>query len=224
MHLEVLAPLGVRVTGLSLSDVTPGTVLVLRRMLAEHGVLDFPRQDDVDDDVCARVMRSLGGLAPVHGEARTDGCRSYQSQSRHRGRPPAYTALRAVGRPGAGARALFIDQLRAFETLPVDVRDWLIGRTVRRVDTDRSTGAETVWERPVFACHPLSGRIALHLSLPARGTGISGLPADVAEETMDHLVEHSRAHATTLEHVWSAGDVVMWDNDRVLHATQHHAA
>lgn len=224
MHLEVLAPLGVRVTGLSFGDITPGMVLALRRMLAEHGVLVFPRQDDVADDVCAGVMQSLGGLAAVHGEPRTDGCRSYQSESRHRGRPPAYTALRAVGRPAVGAGALFIDQFRAFETLPVDVRDWLIGRTVRRVDTDRSTGAETVWERPVFARHPLSGRIALHLSLPARGTGISGLPADVAEETMGYLVEHSRAHDTTLEHAWSAGDVVMWDNHRVLHAAQPHAA
>lgn len=212
MHHEGLAPLGARVTGMPLASVTPATVSHLRRMLAVDGVLVFPAQDEVDDEVFAGFMRNLDGVNP------------FQSLAHALGRPPAYTALRTVNATAEGTRALFTNQYRAFETLPTDVRDWLLGRMVRHTDTDRSTGLETVAEHPIFLRHPLSGRIALLLSAPSLCVAITGLPDDVAKETIAYLLAHSSGTNNTLRHGWSPGDIVMWDNRCVLHKTEHHAA
>lgn len=211
MDRESLGPLGARVTDLPLASVTPGTLADLRRLLAVHGVLVFPAQDEVDDDVFAGFMRNFGGFNPLW------------SVGHHLGHPPAYNALRMVNTPVGGAQTLFTNQYRAFETLPGHVRDWLLGRTVRHTDTDRSTGLETVAEHPIFFRHPLSGRIALHLSAPLRRVAITGLPDDVATETIAYLLEHSSRSGNTLRHRWSSGDIVVWDNRCVLHMTEHDA-
>ncbi len=50
---------------------------------------------------------------------------------------------------------------------------------------------------------------------------ISGMSDAQARDTIGFLYAHSTAAANTYRHVWSPGDVVMWDNGCVLHRADH---
>jgi taurine dioxygenase len=80
---------------------------------------------------------------------------------------------------------------------------------------------ETEAEHPVFRRHPVSGRTSLYISTPERCVSVSGLPDARARELIAFLYAHSTAAANTYRHVWSPGDVVMWDNGCVLHRADH---
>ncbi len=239
MHLTPMAPVGATVTGLAVGALDDRTADVLRDLLAEHGVLVVPDQD-VDDDAFEAFLRSFGDLVftvgetPVEGHpdlnvitnvGRTTPPRSqFHVDTSYVSRPPAYTALRAVTVPEQGGQTLFTNQYRAFETLPVAVRERHLGRTVRHVVTGVDPGEEqeTSAEHPLFRRHPRSGRTSLYLSTPERCTSVSGLTDDEAADTVRALLDHSTAADNTLRHAWSPGDVVIWDNGCVLHKADHH--
>jgi taurine dioxygenase len=84
-----------------------------------------------------------------------------------------------------------------------------------------SSDDETEAEHPVFRRHPVSGRTSLYLSTPERCVSISGLGDAEARDMIEFLYAHSTAAANTYRHVWSPGDVVMWDNGCVLHRADH---
>ncbi len=238
MELEVLDPIGVRVTGAALRDLSPEEVARLRELLAEHGVAVFPGQD-VDDAAFVAFLRSFGALAFTKGEAaapgfpdlnvvsnvgRTTPPRStFHVDTSYVRDPPAYTALRAVELPARGGETLFTNQYRAYETLPAELRDELEGRTITHVVTgvELEDGDERAAEHPVFRRHPLSGRTALYLTTPRRCAAISGMEPAAAEETIAVLFAHATREENTYRHAWSPGDLVMWDNACVLHRADH---
>jgi alpha-ketoglutarate-dependent taurine dioxygenase len=238
MRIRPLDPIGVDVTELRLTDVDAATVAQLRRLLADRGVLVLPGQD-IDDAAFRTFLRAFGRLAftagetPVPGFAdlnlvsnvgRTTPPRSqFHVDTSYVRRPPAYTALRAVRIPGRGGETVFSDQYRAYETLPVDVRERLRGRTIRHVVTGLQLGEddEASAEHPVFRPHPLSGRTALYISTLQRCAAISGLEPVEAQETIAFLIAHSTREDNLYRHRWSPGDIVMWDNGCVLHKADH---
>lgn len=231
-------PLGVTLTEVRLDAVGPGGVDDLRNLLATHGVVVVPAQT-LDDDAFTTFLRGFGELAFTTGEApvpghpdlnvisnvgRTTAPRStFHVDSSYLGRPPAYTALRAVTVPEQGGETLFTNQYRAYETLPAALREHLAGRTITHRVTGLDLGAddETQAEHPVFLRHPVSGRTTLYLSTPARCVGVSGLSDAESAEVVQELFAHSTREDNTVRHAWSAGDVVMWDNACVLHRADH---
>ena len=150
MELEVLDPIGVRVTEVSLAALGADHVAELRELLAEHGVLVLPGQE-VDDDAFLAFLRSFGPLAFTKGEAHAPGFpdlnvvsnvgratppkSTFHVDTSYVRAPPAYTALRGVEIPAGGGETLFTNQYRAYETLPAGVREELEGRTIRHVVT-----------------------------------------------------------------------------------------
>ena len=86
---------------------------------------------------------------------------------------------------------------------------------------DPGAGAETCAEHPIFLTHPLSRRVALYLTAPARCRAISGKSAEETARIVHLLVAHSTAPGNVLTHTWSGGDVVMWDNRVVMHRADH---
>lgn len=238
MKCVATEPVGATVTEISLHDPTDDTVAELRRLLAEHGVLVLPGQDDVDDATFTAFLARLGeptftpGETPVEGfpalnvisnVGRATPPRSqFHTDSSYLDPPPSYTALRAVTIPAQGGETLFTNQYRAYETLPAELRDVLDGRTITHVVTGVDTDDErTAADHPVFRRHPLSGRTTLYLSTPQRCAAISGMADDEAARVVATLLEHSTAEANTLRHAWSPGDVVVWDNACVLHKADH---
>ena len=158
MQLDVLDPIGARVTDLRLDALDADAVAHLTRLLAEHGVLIAPGQE-LDDAGFVGFLRSFSELAFTKGETsapgfpellnvvsnvgRTTPPRSvFHVDTSYVSRPPAYTALRAVTVPEQGGQTLFSNQYRAYDTLPVELRDRLRGRTVRHVVTGVEPGDE----------------------------------------------------------------------------------
>ena len=69
LQLEVLDPVGVRATGVSLAEPTDDLWAELRRLLAEHGVVVLPGQR-IDDDAFLAFLRGFGDLAFTAGRRR----------------------------------------------------------------------------------------------------------------------------------------------------------
>lgn len=238
MNHAVLEPIGAVVSDVSLRDLTPGDVQRLRELLADHGVLIFPGRP-LGDQEFVGFLRSFGELAFTAGETHVAGQpdlnvvsnvgratppRSvFHVDTSYVSQPPAYTALRAVAIPEQGGATLFTNQYRAYDTLDGDLRSELADARITHVVTgvEPGPGAETSARHPVFRPHPLSGRIALYLSAPARCQAISGFSDARARQIVELLFEHSTREDNVLSHAWSPGDVVMWDNACVLHRADH---
>lgn len=238
MNNDLLDPIGVKVTGLSIRELDSEMAAELRGLLAEHGVAVMPGHD-IDDDDFVSFLRQFGELTFTKGETHVPGFpdlnvitnvgrttpprSTFHVDTSYVRHPPAYTSLRAVEIPAQGGETLFTNQYRAFETLPDDVRTKLEGRTIRHVVTglDLDEDDETEAEHPVFRQHPISGRTALYTSTPKRCAGISGMGDAEAKEMIEFLYEHSTREDNTYRHAWSPGDVVMWDNSCVLHRADH---
>ncbi|GAA4544876.1 TauD/TfdA family dioxygenase [Pseudonocardia xishanensis] len=240
MRLEVRRPIGATVRDLAVADAGPADLV---GPLAEHGVLVLPDQT-ADDAEFLAFLRRFGALAFTAGETpvpdfpdlnvisnvisnvgRTTPPRSsFHVDTSYVAAPPAYTALRAVAIPDVGGATQFTNQYRAYETLPDGWRARLAGRTIRHVVTGvapQDAGSETEAEHPVFRRHPVSGRIALYLSTPARCVAVSGMSEGEARETVEFLFAHSTREDNVLQHAWAPGDVVIWDNAAVLHRADH---
>ncbi|UIJ36136.1 TauD/TfdA family dioxygenase [Allobranchiibius sp. GilTou73] len=238
MDTVAVGPVGMRVSGLSLVGIDPGTVASLQALLAEHGVLVLPDQD-IDDATFVAFLRAFGQLTFSTGETPVPGCAdlnlisnvgravppksTFHVDTSYVSRPPAYTALRAVQIPRSGGQTLFSNQYRAYDTLPDEVKDRLHGRSITHVVTGLDLGPddETSAEHPIFREHPVSGRTSLYLTTAARCRSISGMGEDETRETVQYLLEHSTREENLYRHAWSPGDVVMWDNGCVLHRADH---
>jgi alpha-ketoglutarate-dependent taurine dioxygenase len=69
--------------------------------------------------------------------------------------------------------------------------------------------------RPLVKVHPVTSRPALFIGRHAYG--IPGLAPEESERLLDSLVEDACRAPRTLQHSWTPGDVVIWDNRCVLH-------
>lgn len=238
MKTRVLQPVGVEVSDLSIAEIDSSQVTELQDLLAEHGVLVMPDQE-IEDTAFLDFLRRFGELVFTTGETHVEGFpdlnvisnvgrttpprSTFHVDTTYVRRPPAYTALRAVTIPVEGGETLFSNQYLAFDTLPDDLRRQLDGRSITHVVTGVELGEddEKSAEHPVFREHPLSGRTALYLTTPARCAAVSGMTTEEAADTVRFLFEHSTAEDNTYRHVWSPGDVVMWDNGCVMHRADH---
>ena len=69
--------------------------------------------------------------------------------------------------------------------------------------------------RPLIKTHPVTGQPALYIGRHAYG--IPGLSEQASEHLLTDLVNFACQPPRTLQHRWSVGDVVIWDNRCVLH-------
>lgn len=238
MTTQNLEPVGARVEGVDLATLDDVDVCELEDLLAARGVVVFGDQH-LDDTEFTRFLRRFGDLVFTVGETpvpghpdlniisnvgRTTPPRStFHVDSSYFARPPAYTALRTVSIPSQGGQTLFTNQYRACETLDPALREELSGRTLTHIATgvDLTDEDEALAVHPLLRRHPVSGRVALYLTTPARCAGISGLDDEQARDLVARLYAHSTTSENTYRHAWAAHDVVMWDNGCVLHKADH---
>ena len=69
--------------------------------------------------------------------------------------------------------------------------------------------------RPLVKVHPITGRPALFIGRHAYG--IPGLGEAESDKLLSDLVDFACRAPRTYAHRWRPGDVVIWDNRRVLH-------
>lgn len=143
--------------------------------------------------------------------------------------PPAASILHALEVPSAGGNTSFLNMYAAYETLPDGLRRGIENKKIKHDQTytsagDRRNGYDIVddirkapgpWH-PAVRTHPETGRKALYLGRRMNGY-VDGLSLEENEELLDAIWAHVLQPKFTWEHIWSIGDVLMWDNRCVMH-------
>ena len=143
--------------------------------------------------------------------------------------PPAASILHAWEIPPTGGNTSFMNMYAVLEALPMDLLTKIDGRKckhdvshtsdgVLRHDFEDSANAKECpgpWH-PMIRTHPDSGCKALYLGKRAWAY-IEGLSLEESEETLDAIWAIAEQPEFVYEHVWTEGDVLMWDNRCAMH-------
>lgn len=264
---------GVAVERLQREDLTnPAVVEELNALWVEHGLILF-RGGDCSTEMHIELSSCFGELdahplkaayqqesdeitrvdySPltstvyeVRGEAR-GGWLPWHSDLAYVARINRGGILRPVELPAVGGETGFIDQIRAYQTLPDRLKQRIEGLHVAyRLDLDATRqrfGGEpdlrlvrfsdativanrTADERPK-ALHPMvfvqkeTGRKVLNVS-PWFATGIHEMPGAEGDELLSEIVKYAASEDLAYYHHWSSTDeMLLWDNWRMLHCAK----
>ena len=142
--------------------------------------------------------------------------------------PAKATLLHAIEIPSRGGATWFCNMHSVYEALPETTRHRIDGmRAIHGYDTVRARNrpsartpeeiAETPdVEHPLVRTHPETGRKALYLN-PNRLDRIVGLERAESDALLDELAEEARQPRHHFGHVWTKGDIVIWDNRATMH-------
>jgi len=140
--------------------------------------------------------------------------------------PHKATMLYGIAIPSAGGDTKFANMYRAYDLIPDALKDRLRGRTAIQTYNYHPTEIPDVdgdltdihhMSQPIFVTNPDSGRIALYVNrlMTAR---INGLAKDESDDILEQLFEIIEDPENVLQHKWTPGDIVMWDNRCSCHA------
>lgn len=142
--------------------------------------------------------------------------------------PAKATLLHSIEIPSRGGATWFCNMHSVFEALPEATRKRIDGlRAIHGYDTPRARNrpsprtpeeiAETPdVEHPLVRTHPVTGRKALYLN-PNRLDRIVGLERAESDTLLDELADEARKPQHHFGHVWTRGDIVVWDNRATMH-------
>jgi alpha-ketoglutarate-dependent taurine dioxygenase len=143
--------------------------------------------------------------------------------------------LRAERLPSGGSHTAFCDGWAGFDALDKQTRTKILGLSAyhsglysqAKLGQD-PTGATLdapapggiylakAYLRPLVKIHPVTGRRGLHIGRHA--FGIPGMSAEASDELLSGLLRHAASEPSRCYyHQWAVGDLVVWDNRRVLH-------
>ena len=134
--------------------------------------------------------------------------------------------LYAIDLPSTGGHTRFSNMYRAYELIPANLKKQLEGCTAlqvydyhmtKTVDIDGDMSGIHNKSQPIFVKHPETGRTALYVNrlMTAR---IDGVPRDESDAILEELYAISEAPENYYEHIWTEGELAMWDNYCSCHA------
>jgi alpha-ketoglutarate-dependent 2,4-dichlorophenoxyacetate dioxygenase len=153
--------------------------------------------------------------------------RLWHSDSSFKRVPAMASLLHAREVPPRGGETEFADMRAAWEALPAADRRGLEGLVVEHslfysrslIGYDQFTESERAAVPPVpqalVRAHPVTGRKSLYLG--SHASHILGRPVEEGRAVLRALLEFATAPRFVLRHSWRVGDLVVWDNRRVLH-------
>ena len=150
--------------------------------------------------------------------------------------PPKASCLYSLSVPESGGETGYMDMYAAYQALPADLKRRIEGRTIKhdsvytldgylrdgsgeRLDPGRIDVSEIAGpSHPIARTHPETGRKALYIGR-RQNTYVNGLAVGDSEELLDALWAHVAAQeaAASWHHSWRVGDLLIWDNRRVMH-------
>jgi taurine dioxygenase len=155
-----------------------------------------------------------------------DGEMYFHSDQCYVERPIKGTTLYAIELPRQGGNTLFANMYLAYETLPAEAQKRIAGLKAMNVydyaNNPTMRGA-TIREgvphyaHPVVRTHPDTGRKALFVNR-LMTDHILDMPREESDELLAFLFDHQEQRRFVYEHVWSVGDLLLWDNRCSLHA------
>ncbi|MEM7077875.1 MAG: TauD/TfdA family dioxygenase [Pseudomonadota bacterium] len=245
LHCTPLSPtFGAQLkAGTQLVDFDDTAVDALKLLAAERGVV-VARNQNMDVDSQVRFAKRLGELftTPLNKGAlpaelirikadasskRVAG-QTWHSDVSSEAAPPGLSMLRMEVVPDSGGDTLFADMYQAYETLSVQMQQFVEQLTARHVPRGHYlylSGAKRLdelpaSEHPVVRTHPLTGRKALYINAGFVDK-IVELNRRESDALLTLLYDHiAYAVSTHIRVAWQPNTVVFWDN-RVV---QHHAA
>lgn len=151
----------------------------------------------------------------------------WHTDGAHFATPPSYTILHAVQIPPAGGDTQFASAIDAYEALPPEMKRQLgqlqavhsYGEKHLNIGGPPGKEAEVRDAPPVVhplvRTDPVTGQKSLYIGMYA--VRIPGMPDAEARALLSSLLEHATQDRFVYTHVWTPGDVVMWDNRCLLH-------
>lgn len=231
---------GARLSGVNLREVAPGSaeLSLIRTALWRHGMLVLPGQDlsaaelvDATKLFGIPVVHPLVPHHPDHPEVividshrrknrgRTD---FWHADATFLREPPIITLLQSKVIPLAGGDTMFANQVLAFEELSHGLRNMLSGMWAEHSSSDlaaavgKAESAAMLTVHPVVRRHDACGVPALYVN-----SGFTRRFADMTVEESEPLLNYLFTVSTRPElcyrHVWSKGDLLIWDNRLVQH-------
>ena len=82
--------------------------------------------------------------------------------------------------------------------------------------TEAQLKAKPPVSHPIFLTHPITGEKILYAN-PGYAMRINELPEKESDEILNFLFEHQLQPQFRYRHLWTAGDVLMWDNMGTIH-------
>jgi taurine dioxygenase len=144
-------------------------------------------------------------------------------------RPPKATVLHAVTLPDRGGDTQFADMQGAYTALPAGIQDRISGligihvyqsshsaRKLMQLSDANKERVPNAVLHPIVRTHPETGRKSIYIN-PIRIEGILGLDHREALPLLDELLDHATQETFQYRHEWRPGDLVIWDNRRLLH-------
>ena len=169
--------------------------------------------------VANKKVDGMDGVLP-DGEMQfhTDQC-YYETPSRA-------TILFAIEIPSEGGNTKFANAYQAYDSLDSATKERLSGLKALNVydydanatvKTNESSPDAPRYAHPVVIRHPETGREVLYVNrlMTDHIVGIDRAESDALLEGLFQVLEDP---ANSYEHVWTPGDLVMWDNLCTLHA------
>ena len=197
-----------------------GALEVTRSMNPAAGT-PFARQSNLDiktgDVIPAEDRRMVYQLANM----------LWHSDSSFKPVPSLCSLLSARIIPPEGGATEFASARAAYPSLPdalkrrvedlVVVHDfaWSRDRVRPGFFTDQERAAYPPVRHPLVRTNPVNGRRSLFLG--AHASHIEGLPIDEGRALLTTLLDHVTQPQFCYRHVWTEGDLVIWDNRCVLH-------
>lgn len=142
--------------------------------------------------------------------------------------PPKATTLHALQIPPTGGDTQFVDVRQAYDDLPAMKKETLKGlRSLHVHQSSRSPRDLTKLSpedlakiptalQPLVIRHPGNGRPALYLNT-GRMEGIEGMAPEAGFALIEDLYQHATHARYEYRHQWRKGDMVIWDNQAVMH-------
>ena len=163
---------------------------------------------------------NIGALASGEAKWHTDSC--------YKPKPDTGSLLYALEVPEGEGKTAWAHLQLAYEALPEATKTRLEGRhgeyayNIFDVDITQDEDVKDIRAKtpdvthPLVLTHPGSGRKGLYLE-PLQTYGIKDMAPSESLPLLDKLTAHITQPEFVFEHTWRRGDIVLWDNCRVLH-------
>ena len=213
-------------------DISPGQQVAFSKAF---GPLDKPslvaaRHKDHEE---LFVVGNTGAKPVTFSPATDSGELEWHTDHIHHKVPARASLLYALTVPPEGGDTLFACMYSAYDALSpaqqaeyddlevinsvTGLQAYLSGQGYNYVKKENREGLENAVIHPLVRAHPLTGRKALYFGNQV-SIGIVGWDGEKAYNFINSLTQIACRAAFQYRHKWRAGDAVLWDNRRVLHA------
>jgi taurine dioxygenase len=151
-------------------------------------------------------------------------------------KPSMATFLYAINIPKVGGNTIFANMYMAYESLDNEIKSKIndlkavnsyepgssAPTIISRKNTNRSNETKS-YAHPMICTHPVTKKKALYVNR-LMTESIVGLSAQESDDLLNLLFDHQENKKFLYEHIWSLGDLLIWDNRCVLHARSNFDA